>query len=154
MESIIRSAAIYLFLMLIFRISGRRTLQESSTFDLVLMLVIGSAVKDAMIGGDLSLTNAIVVSSTLLLLNVLFSLLKLKFPYLDKWISGVPLILVENGELLQHRAYKSRVTVTDILSAARAQKGIERIDQIKYAVLERNGAISIIPREEKIGDQE
>jgi uncharacterized membrane protein YcaP (DUF421 family) len=90
-------------------------------------------------------TNAFLVVGTLLGMEIGFSLLKRKWPLLDDWLEGVPLIIVENGVALKERMHKARVDEEDVLAAARERHGLERMDQIKYAILERGGGISIVP---------
>jgi uncharacterized membrane protein YcaP (DUF421 family) len=69
------------------------------------------------------------------------------FSSTSKWVDGAPLIVVRDGEILKDRVRKELVTEEDILESARQKHGIERMDQIKYAVLEKSGDISIIPKE-------
>lgn len=145
MGSVLRAAAIYIFLMIIFRIAGRRALAQITTFDLVLLLIISEATQNAMIGNDYSLTNGFLSIITLVGLNVLFSLWKRKSSTIEKLLDGVPMVIVENGQPLRDRMNKARVDDNDVLTAARELQGLERMDQIKYAVLERSGSISIIP---------
>ncbi|MGV3592455.1 MAG: DUF421 domain-containing protein [Gammaproteobacteria bacterium] len=147
MESIVRAAIVYVFLLLVFRLSGRRTLSEMTMFDFILVLIVSESVQEAMIGDDRSLTNAGLVICTLVVINVALSLLKLKFMTLEKWIDGRPFIIIDQGRCLRDRLAKARVDERDILEAARIGHGIERMDQIKYAILERNGRISIVPKE-------
>ncbi len=109
--------------------------------------MIGEATQQALLGDDFSITNAVLVIVTLLGLDIGLSLVQSRFPRLGPWLDDVPLVLVENGSLLQKRMDKSRISEADILHAARAAQGLERMDQIKYAVLERTGEISIIPKQ-------
>jgi uncharacterized membrane protein YcaP (DUF421 family) len=146
MDSVIRGAAVYLFLLLVFRIAGSRTLAQITSFDLVLLLIISEAVQQAMIGNDNSMTHAALIVLTLVGLNVFLSLLKQHSKPIEKVLEDVPLVLVEEGTLLRERMDKVRVDEDDILEAARELQGLERLDQIRFAVLERNGAITIIPR--------
>lgn len=148
MDPILRSIAIYAFLMVIFRVSGKRSLSQITTFDFVLLLIFSEAIQQAMLGNDFSLTTAFLAITTLMTVDVGLSLAKQRFPSLAPWVESVPLILVENGEKLQKRLDKSRLDESDILEAARESQGLERMDQIKYAVLERGGTISIIPFDE------
>jgi uncharacterized membrane protein YcaP (DUF421 family) len=76
-----------------------------------------------------------------------FSLLKKWWPALDPLMDSVPLVIVDNGRLVEQRLQRERVDVHDVLAAARERHGLERLDQIKYAVLERSGGISIVPKE-------
>jgi uncharacterized membrane protein YcaP (DUF421 family) len=146
MESVARVIAIYIFLLLVFRIAGRRTLAQMTTFDLVLILIISEQTQQAMIVDDSSLTHAFLMILTLVGFDVALSLVKRRFPRVEKWLDGTPTIIVENGQPLKERMEKSRVDESDVLAAARELQGLERMDQIKYAVLERSGDISIIPR--------
>lgn len=146
MDAVLRSVAIYVFLLVLFRISGKRSLSQITTFDFVLLLIIGEATQQALLGNDFSMTNAFIVITTLLGIDVGLSLLKQRFGTLEKVIDSVPLVLVEDGKLLKDRMEKSRVDEADILAKARELQGLERLDQIKYAVLERSGGITVIPK--------
>ncbi len=143
---VLRGICIYLFLLLIFRISGKRSLSQVTTFEFVLLLVIGEATQQALLGDDFSVTNAFILIATLVGIDHLLSKLKEKNRKFDEITEGIPLIVVDKGKLLPDRMKKVRVDEEDILEAARSLHGLERMDQIKYAVVERNGEISIIPK--------
>lgn len=145
MDSVLRAASIYLILMILFRIMGTRALAQITTFDFILLLIISETTQQAMVGQDFSLTNAVLAIVTLVMLDLGLSLLKSKFPNLEKWLEGLPLVIVENGVPLKERMQRARVDESDVLAAARETQGLERMEQIKYAVLERSGGISIIP---------
>lgn len=147
MDSILRALSIYLFLLVIVRISGRRTLGEMTSFDFVLLLVIGEATQQALLGDDFSITNAYVIIATLIFTDILFSLWKQRSEKLTKLVEGVPTILVADGKPLDEVLRKSRVDASDVLEAARRLQGLERMEQIKYAVLETSGGITVIPKE-------
>jgi uncharacterized membrane protein YcaP (DUF421 family) len=148
MDSVLRALAIYAILLLIFRISGKRSLAQITTFDFVLLLIISEATQQAMLGNDFSMTNATLVILTLVALDVALSLMQHRFPRFGKWVDSVPLVLINDGELQKDRMDKLRISEGDILEAARDKQGLERLDQIKYAVLERTGSISIVPRQQ------
>ena len=147
MDSIVRAAAVYLFLMVVFRVAGRRTLGDLTAFDFVLVLIISEAIQQAMIDNDNSMTNGFLIVLTLVGLDVLLSLIKQRSHRVEKWLDGVPTILVEEGRPLTERMNKARVDLEDVMQAARQLQGLERLDQIRYAVLERTGGITIIPRQ-------
>ncbi len=147
MDSVLRATVVYLFLLIIFRIAGRRTLGQITTFDFVLLLIISEATQQAMIGEDFSITNAILVIGTLVALDIALSIWKQRSPKLDKVLEGVPMIIVENGRPIKELMSRARVGEEDVLTSARELQGLERMDQIKYAVLERNGSITIIPKQ-------
>jgi uncharacterized membrane protein YcaP (DUF421 family) len=146
MDSVLRAVAIYAILLIIFRIAGKRSLAQITTFDFVLLLVIGEATQQALLGDDFSITNAVLVIVTLLGLDIGLSLIQRRWPRLGPLLDDVPLVLVENGQPIERRLKKARISETDILHAARSLQGLERMDQVKYAVLERTGEISIIPQ--------
>jgi uncharacterized membrane protein YcaP (DUF421 family) len=148
MDSVIRALVIYVILMLVFRISGKRSLAQITTFDFVLLLVISEATQQAMLGDDFSITNAALAILTLIAIDVGLSIVQHRFPGFGRWVDSVPLVLVSDGELQTQSMNKLRISESEILAAARDKQGLERMDQVKYAVLERTGSISIIPREQ------
>jgi uncharacterized membrane protein YcaP (DUF421 family) len=148
MDAVLRAFTIYAFLLLVFRLAGRRVLAQMTNFDLVLLLIVSEATQQALLGNDFSITNAFLVIITLVGLDIAVSLWKQRSPQIDKLIDGVPMVILEDGQPLKDRIKKARVDESDILAAARELQGLERMDQIKYAVLERSGGISIIPKKE------
>lgn len=146
MDAILRGFIMYLFLLVLFRIAGRRTLGQMTNFDFVLLLIISEATQNAMIGNDFSVTNGILVILSLVGLDIGFSILKQRFPILNRHLDGLPLVLVDRGRPVQELMRKTRVDEEDILFSAREKHGLERMEQIKYAVLETNGGISTIPK--------
>ena len=147
MDSVVRAAAVYLVLLLLFRIIGKRSLAETGAFDFVLLLIIAEATQQALIDDDNYMTNAFLIIVTLLALNVGFSLLKQRSPLVDQLIDDVPVLIVVDGNPLKDRMDRARVDERDILQAARESQGLARLDEIKYAVLERDGAISVVPKQ-------
>lgn len=151
MDTVLRSVVIYLFLLLLFRISGKRSLSQVTTFDFILLLIIGEATQQALLTDDFSLTNAFVVIATLIGIDIGLSLLKQRSKWLERWMDSTPLVIVAEGKPLKERMDQARVDEGDILAAAREKQGLARMDQIKYAVLERSGGISIIPTDSARG---
>lgn len=137
----------YLFLLMLFRIAGRRTLAQMTNFDFVLLLIISEATQNAMIGNDYSLSNGMLVILTLVGMDISLSLLKQRFHILERYLDGLPLVLVVDGRPIAELLKRARIDEQDILSSAREKHGLERMDQIRYAVLENHGSISIIPKE-------
>jgi uncharacterized membrane protein YcaP (DUF421 family) len=147
MDAIASGLGIYIFLLLLFRLTGNRVLAQITTFDAVLILIIAEAIQEAMIGSDQSMTNAALLIITLLGFDVFLSIASVRSRFLERVINDLPILLVDDGLRLEERMKSARVSEDDILENARSGFGIERFDQIKYAVLERNGNITIIPRE-------
>ena len=148
MDAVVRGVIIYVFLMLLFRIAGKRSVAQITTFDFVLLLIIGEATQQALLSDDFSMTNALVLIATLIGFDILVSLLTDRFPRFGRIVNGSPLVILEDGKPLRERMHKARVDESDILTAAREAHGLERLDQIKYAVLERSGGVSIVPKPE------
>lgn len=145
MDSVLRALAIYMAVLVIFRLSGKRTLAQITTFDFVLLLIVGEATQQAMLGDDFSVTNGVLVIGTLIGTDIAMSLVKEKAPWFDRAADSLPLLIFQDGTPIESRMKRARVDEADILSAGRATQGIERLDQVKYAVLERGGTISIVP---------
>ncbi len=145
MDSIIRPLVVYVFLMLLFRVGGKRTLTQMTAFDVILLIIVGEAAQQALLNGDGSMTNGFIVMMTLVGIDILLSWIKQRWSRVERLLDGTPVVIVEHGQPLHEQMNKSRVDEQDILTAARETHGLERMDQIKYAVLERGGNISIIP---------
>lgn len=146
MESVLRGATIYLIVLVIMRLSGRRTMAQMTPFDFVLLLIVAETTQQALLGDDFSITNAVVLIVTLVGMDILFSYLKRWIPAFAKSLDGYPTVLIHDGEVDRRAMRRARVDMTDILTAARAKHGLERLSQVKHAVLETDSGISITPR--------
>ena len=148
MDTVLRSVAVYIFLLVVFRISGKRSLSQITTFDFILLLIISEATQQALVGDDFSIVNTFVVIASLVVLDVMFSWMENRWPAFSRVVGSLPVIIVENGKVLEGRAQQEGVTVAEILEAGREKHGLERLEQFKYAILERHGGISVVPTEE------
>ncbi len=146
MDAVLRALAIYVVLLVVFRVAGKRSLAQITTFDFVLLLVIGEATQQALLGEDFSLTMGLLVIATLLTLDRVLDYIGYRFPRAGKLMDSAALILVDDGRPLEDRMVKEHIGEQEILEAARQTHGLESMSQVKYAVLEKNGTISIIPR--------
>jgi len=146
MDSVLRGLAVFFTLLLIFRVAGKRTLHETTTFDFVLILIIAEVVQQAMIDDDNSFTNALILVCTLVGVNVVFSVLKQRFKRFAKFTEGTPVVVVEDGQVHPDRMRKERVDEDDVLASARELHGLEGMPDVKHAVLERDGSISVVPK--------
>ena len=147
MGSVIRGFAVYFVLLVLFRIAGKRSLTQVTTFDLVLTLIISEAIQQAMIDNDNSMTNGFLVIGTLIGADIFVSLLANRSSLVDNLVNGRPLVIVEDGRMLRDRMRRERIDEEDIMNAARGQEGLERLEQVKYAVVERNGDVTVVPKE-------
>ena len=146
MDSIVRGCVVYLFLLVVFRIAGKRSLGQITTFDLVLTLIVSEAVQQALLSEDASMTNRFLVVITLVSVDIALSILKHRYPKLKNMIDGRPVVILRDGKLLRAPLDRERVEEGDILASARFHSGIGRLADIRDAVLEENGGISVIPR--------
>lgn len=147
MEMVLRAIAIYLILLVVFKVAGRRALLQMTSFDLILLLIISEATQQALLGDDFSVTGAMLTIITLVVVDMLFGYMKKFISGAESVLDGSPVVLVENGIPLADKMEKVDVSCDDILVAARQNQGITELSKIKYAILERNGHISIIPVE-------
>src|SRR6187431_210505 len=106
MEPILRGIVVYVFLLVVFRISGKRSLAETSSFDLVLLLIISETTQQAMVDNDHSMTNAGLLIVTLVGADILLSLIKQRSKSIERWLDGLPLVIVRDGRLLEERAMR------------------------------------------------
>lgn len=146
MDSVFRAVAVYLVLLVVTRLSGRRTLAEVTVFDFVLLLIIAETTDQALLGDDFSVTNAAIVIVTLAAVDVGLSFVKAWSPKLAMVIDGTPSVVISGGVVDWEALRRARVDIEDVLAAAREKHGLKRLDQIDCAVLEVGGAISIIPK--------
>jgi len=148
MELVVRAALIYGFLFAIMRISGNRQFSGLTSFDVVLLLIISEATQQGLLGSDdFSVTAAFILVGTLVSIDIALSLVKQWSKKADVVMEGVPVLLYDSGEFLRENMKKERVDEDDIRFAARSVHGLESLEGVKYAVLERGGSISIIPRQ-------
>lgn len=148
MNTVLRAVLVYLILMAVLRIAGKRTLSEVSTFDFVLLLVISETTQQALVGDDFSITNAAILIVALVGMEILVSMLETRLPSSKKVTEGLPVVLVENGTVFMDRMRRARVGVDDVLQQARVSHGLQNLDEIKYVVLEHSGGLSIVPKRE------
>jgi uncharacterized membrane protein YcaP (DUF421 family) len=145
MDSVIKSLLVYFVLWLVVRSTGRRTLGQLTVFDFILFLIIGGAAQRALMAQDYSLTHAFLVIATFVFADVVVSLLQRDIPGLGTLVKGVPTVVVEHGRVLRGRLRRARISEEDVLEAARLNCGVERMEEIKFAIFEASGRISIIP---------
>lgn len=148
MDSVVRGLAIYITLLIIFRLSGKRTMSETTPFDMILLLIVSETVQEALIDDDHSFTNSIILILTLVMADVGISFLK-RINKIERVIEGTAVIVVEDGKPMKEIMSRVRIDEGDIMESARKSQGLERMEQIKYAVLEKSGTITIIPKENK-----
>ena len=143
LEIVLRTAAVYLFLLIGLRLLGRGEAAQLRTIDLVLLLVLANSLQNAMVGADTSLLGGVVAAGTLLILARLLHVVEMRFPRLRQGIEGEPILLARNGHVLRRGLALANMTTSDLALAAR-RVGIGELAQIKVAILEADGEVSVI----------
>ena len=115
-------------------------------FELVVLLVIANAVQNAMNGGDNSLLGGVIAAVTLVVTNLVFQRVAHRVPFLERIFSSEPTLLVDDGKIIQHHMDREDVSMDELEMAIR-EKGVEKVSDVKAAILEVNGDISVIPKE-------
>ncbi len=146
MDSVLRALVVDLFLLVVFRLAGRRSLSQVTTFDLILALIISEAIQQALIDNDDTLTNAFVVVLTLVAVDVLLSVLKQRSDTVERVLEGIPVVIAARGGLRTKAMDMERVDESDILEAGREAHGLRSLDDVDYAVIERGGAVTVVPK--------
>jgi uncharacterized membrane protein YcaP (DUF421 family) len=144
-EFVARAIIVYLFLMVLLRLTGKRQVGQLAPFDLVLLLVLSNAVQNSMNGGDNSITGGIILSITLVGLNWFVGWLTFRSKALEGLIEGRPMILVHDGHVDARAMRRAQMTLHE-LDAAIRDGGCCGPHEVRFAVLENNGEITVIPR--------
>lgn len=143
---VLRGFAIYLLVMALMRISGKRAVGQFTPFDLILLILIGNAVQNGINGGDNSLTGAFVMATTLIVLNWAVAFATSRSHGAERLVEGVPVVLARDGKVFERMLRRQLVSDADFHKALR-QHDIVSVEDVALALLENNGTISIIPRE-------
>src|SRR5262245_16569378 len=144
-EKVFRSLVVYVFLLGAFRIMGKRQVGQLTSFDLVVLLIISNVVQNAIIGPDNSLGGGLLGAGVVFLANYVVVELTFRSKRARRLLEATPTLLVHNGRILHQNLTRERVTLDD-LNAALRRSGVTDVEQVRVAVLEENGAISVIPR--------
>ena len=145
-EILVRTAIVYVVVLLLLRVAGKRELGQMTPFDLVVILVISNAVQNAMTGGDNSVVGGIIAATTLTVVNIGVGRWGSRIPFLRRVVASEPTLLLRDGKILKENCDRERVDLEEIEMAAR-EHGIADLADVTAAVLEEDGSISIIPKE-------
>jgi uncharacterized membrane protein YcaP (DUF421 family) len=147
MDIAIRSFVAFLFVFAVTRVVGRRELSSLEPFDVIMLVVIGDLVQQGVTQSDYSVTGIAIVLAVVTLMTALFAYLNFRFPRVRPWMEGRPVVLIDDGAVIERNLRRERLTVSEVEAEARQQQ-IASLSQVRWAVLERNGQISFIPDEE------
>jgi uncharacterized membrane protein YcaP (DUF421 family) len=144
-EKVFRSVVIYLFILLVFRFSGKRQVGQLTPFDLVVLLILSNVVQNAVIGNDNSLGGGLIGAVTILVLNYLVVEIAFRSKRARRLLEPQPTLLIHNGRILEENLHRERITHDELLVALR-RTGVVEPSKVRFAVLEENGGISVVPR--------
>jgi uncharacterized membrane protein YcaP (DUF421 family) len=143
MDIVLRATVVFLLVLLVTRVVGKRELSSLEPFDLILLVVIGDLVQQGVTQSDYSLTGSILAILTITILTVATAYLNFRVRRLRPLLEGEPVVLVERGNLLEGNLRRERLTVEELTAEAR-QQSIGSLDDVEWAVLETNGRISFL----------
>ncbi len=146
MDIVLRAVVVFVFLMTLTRVIGRRELSSLQPFDLILLIVLGDAMQQGLTQDDYSITGAVLAVGTIALLQVLVSWVSYRFPRSRRVFEGTPIIVIEDGKPIERNLKRERLDVDDVAEAAR-QEGIAHLADVRWAVLETTGKISFIKKD-------
>lgn len=144
-----KTAAVYAFIIIGLRLLGTRELGQLSTYDFVLIVVIANAVQNAMVGGNQTLVGGLVSALTLMIMNGLMSWLLDHFPWLQHTMVGEPVVLVSDGLPRWDKMRKEGVTREELVAGLH-EHGVASLDDVRLAVLEVDGSISVVPQQARV----
>ena len=145
MDLVLRAVFVFAFILLLTRVIGKRELGKMQPIDLILLIVLGDALQQGLTQDDYSLTGAVLVVGTIAVLQVFVSWVSYRFPRSRPILEGEPIIVVQDGQVIERNLRRERLTVEEIAEEARKQQ-IAHIDEIRFAILENDGTISCIPK--------
>jgi uncharacterized membrane protein YcaP (DUF421 family) len=145
MDLVIRASVVFFFILVVTRVVGRRELGELEPFDLIMLVVLGDLVQQGITQNDQSVTGTLIVISTIALLSVVVSWASFRSRRLRVLTQGSPIVLVEDGRLIERNARRERITLEDILEEGRRSQ-VASLGDVEWAILEGDGHISFIPR--------
>jgi uncharacterized membrane protein YcaP (DUF421 family) len=143
MQIVFRAAALFFFLWFVIRAIGRKELSELSTFDLVLLVVLGDLIQQGVTGNDFSVTGAMLAAGTFAILVAAFSYVSFRWPKAQEILQGIPVVIVRDGRPLPKVLAYERLTEADVKDAAREQ-GIADLGEVMLGVLEADGKFSFL----------
>jgi uncharacterized membrane protein YcaP (DUF421 family) len=148
LDIVFRSGAVYLFMLLAIRLSGKKELSQLSVTDLVLILLISNAVQNAMVGPNTSLLGGILAAAVLFVINYLLKRISYASPFFSRIIAGEETMLIYKGNVIEENLKRERITLDEIKAVIR-EHGIDSISHVELAILERDGNISVLSQEIK-----
>jgi uncharacterized membrane protein YcaP (DUF421 family) len=150
MDLAIRAVVLYVFVIFVMRVVGRRELSSLTAVDLVLLIVMGDAIQQGLTQDDYSVTGAVIVISTIAVLQVFSAYISYRSKRIRKVLEGSPVVLIDDGRLLVGNLKRQRLTADDVAEEMRLQQ-IMSFDDVRWAILEANGRMSFIDKQTQPG---
>jgi len=147
MDIVLRALVAYVFILFLMRVVGRRELSSMEPSDVILLVVIGDLVQNGVTQSDYSVTGIVLAAGTIGLLATLTAFVTFRWSRIRNVIEGEPVILVEDGRLIERNMKHERLTLDEVMEQARLQQGVESLHDVRWAVLETSGSISIVKKE-------
>ena len=147
MDIVLRAVVAYVFILFLMRVVGRRELSSMEPSDVILLVVIGDLVQNGVTQSDYSITGIVLAAGTIGLLATLTAYATFRSSRIRNVVEGEPVILVEDGKLIERNMKNERLTLDEVMEQARLQQGVESLDDVRWAVLETSGSISIVKKE-------
>jgi uncharacterized membrane protein YcaP (DUF421 family) len=147
MDIAFRGAALFLFMFLLTRVIGRRELSSLQPFDLILLIVLGDTIQQGLTQDDYSVTGAVIAVGTIAGLQVLTSYTSFRFRWARRLLNGDPIVLVQDGRVIEKNLRRERLTLEDLSEQARSSQ-IASLADVRWAVFEPSGTISFIPKKQ------
>ena len=145
MDIALRAIFLYAFVVFLMRVMGRRELSSLSPIDLVLLVVLGDAIQQGLTQDDYSVTGAVIAISTIAAMQVCISYLSFRSRRARRVLQGEPIVIVQNGKLIDRNVRRERLTEGDVAEEMRAQQ-IASVEDVEWGILESNGTMSFIPK--------
>jgi len=145
MDLVVRAIVVFFFVLVLTRVIGRRELSQLAPFDLILLIILGDALQQGLTQDDYSVTGAVLIVGTFAVLQVTMSWLGFRFARLRPILEGEPVIIVEDGKVIARNLKRARLTLEEVAESARLHE-IASLDEVRWAVIERNGEISFIKK--------
>jgi uncharacterized membrane protein YcaP (DUF421 family) len=143
---LIRTASVYLFIVLLLIMLGKRELSQLNITDLAFIMLISNSVQNAMVGTNVSLEGGLIAAAVLFIMNYIFRQLNFRYGFFRKFVEGEPKLLIYEGKIQDATLHKQKITYDELITAARGH-GVEKIEDVKLAMLEIDGTISIVSRD-------
>jgi uncharacterized membrane protein YcaP (DUF421 family) len=149
-ELLIRATAIYVFVLVLLRTTGKRQIGQLAPFDLVLLLILANTVQNAMNAGDNSLTAGLILGTTIILLNYVVGWIAYRSKTIERVIEGRPRVVIHNGVLFDEVMRREKLSHHELMAALRSA-GCDAIEDVHVAMFENTGGITVTPKKKAMG---